>query len=52
MEIYPEPITKQCIENILEQMNNTIYLINEQNENFESGIFCKIKYNEKIFLLL
>lgn len=46
MEIYPEPITKQCIENILEQMNNTIYLINEQNENFESGIFCKIKYNE------
>ena len=47
MEIYPKPVTKQCIEKILEQMNNQIYIINENNENYETGYFCSIRYKEK-----
>ena len=47
MELYPKSITKQCHQKILEQMNeinNSICKIN----NGEIGLFCKIKYNNKI----
>ena len=42
-----QPIEKKCIEKILEQMNNYIYIINEKDENYETGFFCHIKYKDK-----
>ena len=51
MEDYPKPVTKKCIETILEQMNhNIIYKINPKNGSFCSGFCCYIKKrkNKKI----
>ena len=33
MNTYPEPVTKQSTKNILEQMDNSIYKINEKKES-------------------
>ena len=47
MEEYPEPVTKQCTQKILYQMNNSFYKINEQDGKFDIGFFCYIKFKEK-----
>ena len=44
---YPKPITKQCQQKILEQMNEINNSICRINNNQEIGIFCNIKYNHK-----
>ena len=43
MENYPKPISKRCIQQILYQMNNSIFKISEK----EIGFFCSIKYENK-----
>ena len=49
MEEYPRPVTKKCHEKILDQMNNSIGIINEN----EIGLFCQLKYdNNDIFVLI
>ena len=48
MEDYPEPVTKQCIKNIVDQIENLIYKINEKEGNFDIGYFCLIKSQIKI----
>ena len=40
-------ISIQCAKKILEQMNNSIYKINENNGKFDIGFFCHIKYKNK-----
>ena len=47
MEIYPKWVTKHCIEKIFEQMNKQIYILNENERNFEAGFFCSINYKDK-----
>ena len=47
MEYFPKPFSKQCITKILDQMNNLFYKINQKGKNFDIGIFCHIKYNNK-----
>ena len=42
---YPNPVTRNCTEKILEQMNNSIYRINEKEKEY--GIFCKIKSKKR-----
>jgi len=42
MELYPKSVTKQCHQNILEQMNNSFCEIKNERE---IGIFCYIKIN-------
>ena len=44
MEISPKPVTKRCTEEILKQMNNTFYAINQN-----IGFFCNIKLRNKKF---
>ena len=52
MEAYPKPITKQCTQTILDQMNmNFMYKINEKERKFSLGFFCHIKNKNKKFLL-
>ena len=46
METYPGPVSKQCSKIILEQMDNSIYTINENEQNPEIGFFCYIKYKK------
>ena len=49
MEEYPRSVTKNCHEKILEQMNNSIGIINEN----EIGLFGQLKYEDKdIFVLI
>ena len=43
MENYPKPMSKKCIQQILYQMNNSIFKISEK----EIGFFCSIKYENK-----
>ena len=53
MKNYPKPLSKQCITQILDQMNNLFYKINKKAEKFDTGIFCYIKYsNKKIPILI
>ena len=42
MEISPKPVTKRCTKEILNQMNETFYYINQN-----IGFFCNIKYRNK-----
>ena len=44
MEEFPKPLTIRSTEKILNQMNNSIYKIDEKEEEF--AIFCKIKLKE------
>ena len=46
MKEYPKPLTKECIHKIFEQMNNLFYKINENDEKFDIGFFCFIKYQQ------
>ena len=48
MENYPKPINKQILQNILEQMNKSIYKFSTKKEKFDMGFFCKIKFRRKI----
>ena len=49
MEEYPESVTKKCHEKILDQINNSIGIINEN----EVGLFGKLKYqNKDIYVLI
>ena len=43
MEIYQKPITKQCHQKILEQMNNSFCKIKNKKD---IGLFCCIRYNK------
>ena len=50
---YLKSVTKECHEKMLEQMNNSICIINERDGRNEIGLFCKIKNkNEYIPILL
>ena len=49
MEVYPNSVTKQCHETILNQMNNSFVIINEK----DIGIFIHINYeNKDIYAIL
>ena len=49
MNDYPKPVTFRCTEKILYQMNNSLYKIVENNNEFQICFFCHIKYkNENI----
>ena len=49
MEEYPRSVTKKCHEKILDQINNSIGIINEN----EIGLFGQLKYNNKdIYILI
>ena len=49
MEEYPRSVTKKCHEKILDQMNNSIGIINEN----EIGLFGQLKYeNKDIYILI
>jgi len=44
MNNYPQPLTKDGMKKISNQMDNLIYKIEEKGENFNLGFFCYIKY--------
>ena len=49
MNDYPKPVTFQCAEKLLYHMNNSLYKIVENNNEFQICFFCHIKYkNENI----
>jgi len=53
MEKYLKPVKKKCLENILKQMNKSIYRVNEKNGKFGIGLFSFVKIkNEKIPVLI
>ena len=45
MEDYSKPVNKHITEEILNQMNNTFYIINQKDEII--GFFCYIKFKNK-----
>ena len=47
MEEYPKSVTKQCHKKILDQMNDSIFVIKRENGKIEIGLFCYIKYENK-----
>ena len=47
MEVYPKAITKQCHQEILNQINNSICKIIQNNQKIEIGCFCIIKKENK-----
>ena len=47
MEIYPNAVTKDCHQKILNQMNNPIYKIKKEDGKFEFCFFCYIKTENK-----
>ena len=47
MEKFPKPITKGCVKKIFEQMNYSIYRLNEKEDNYTNCIFTFIKYENK-----
>ena len=53
MKEFPKPLTKECHENISEQINKSICIVKGKDKKLEIGLFCKIKYkNEYISSLL
>ena len=42
-----KPITKHCMEVILNQINNSICWINQEKDNYEIGSFINFKYENK-----
>ena len=52
MNGYPKPMTKHCLSKILDQMNNSLYKINEKDGKFETGFFCYVKIKEKTIPVL
>ena len=47
MKICPKPATKQVTKKILEQIDNLFVKINENDKNYNIGIFCHINYKEE-----
>ena len=45
LERYPKPVTKKTTQKILEQMNNSFFIINEKDNSY--GLFCKIMNKNK-----
>ena len=43
MKEYPEPLNRQCIQKIYEQMNNSIYQIKENKDIFRYLFFLLYK---------
>ena len=53
MEGNLKSMTKECLKNILDQINNSICIIKTKDGKNELGLFCNIKYkNEYIPILL
>ena len=53
MEKYLKSVSKECLEKILEQMNNSICTIQGKDGKNETGVFCLMRYyNENIPTLL
>ena len=52
MEDYPEPVTKNITQKILDQMNNSFYVIKQNNKNYNIGCFSHIKNDNEIFPVL
>ena len=52
MKNYPKSVSKECTENILNQMDNIIYKMENHNEKLGTGFFCKLNYNNNIFPVL
>ena len=52
MDTFPRPVSKQCSKVIIEQMDNSIYTINENEDISEIGFFCYIKYKKHKKLVL
>ena len=42
-----KPVKKDCMEIILNQINNSICWINQGKEKYEMGFFINFKYNNK-----
>ena len=47
-----KPITKHCMEIILNQMNNSICWINQEKNKYEIGFFINFKYRKKVIPVL
>ena len=47
MNKYPQSISEECTRKILNQMENSIYLIKGKEKELNLGFFCHIKYNNK-----
>ena len=47
MEDYPKPVSKQCTEKILKQIDNSIFKIKDKNGQFHIGFLCYVKYKNK-----
>ena len=47
MDKYPQFISKECTRKIVNQMENSIYLIKGKEKEFNIGFFCHIIYNNK-----
>ena len=43
MNYYPKSVTKHFIKNILNQMENYFFKINDQNDKFNIGFFLSYK---------
>ena len=47
IEHLPKPITKKCMEILLNQINNSICWIHQKEGNYEIGLFIYFKYEDK-----
>ena len=47
MSYFKRPVTKQCTAKILEQMNNSFFVIKERKNDTNICFFCKISYKNK-----
>jgi len=52
MEDFPKPLSKQSIQKILDQINNSIYKFILLDGKIEFGFFYKFKYNERIIHII
>ena len=53
MDKYPKPVDKNITQKILNQIDNSVYKINEKNGKFFIGFLCYIKYqNNNIPVLI
>ena len=48
MNYYPKLMTKDFVKKILNQMENYFFKINENDDKFDIGFFCRIKYKKEI----
>ena len=52
MEEYPKSVSKQCHIKILEQINNSVFEIKFKDRKKFIGLFCHIKYKNKIIPII